>query len=355
MHPSSLVPVPDAIPVAWPWFQILLTATFVVHVLFMNAMFGGAAIVLVGAATGRGPGLAAAKHASAKVPLLVAFAVNAGVAPLLFLQVLYGHLVYTSSILMAGWWLSIIGILILAYYGAYLLSRRFDALGGARVVVAAFVALLLLVISFFFSNNMTLALTPDRWTAYFAHPDGSFLNLGEPTLWARWLHMVVGALAVGGLFVALVLDNHVRQGDCEAVATRDWALMIFAVASLAEMLVGLWWLMALPRPVMMRFMGGSPSASALLMLGVAAGTAAVVVAFLKRVRLAVALLVATVLVMALMREVVRFAYLDGVFHPRELAVTPQISPLILFLAVFVVGAGCVIFMLKLAARAGREG
>jgi hypothetical protein len=76
--------------------------------------------------------------------------------------------------------------------------------------------------------------------------------------------------------------------------------------------------------------------------------------FQKKVRPAAVLVVVTVVIMALMREVVRFGYLDGVFHPRELAVQPQISPLILFLAVFAVGIGCVAYMLKLAARAGKE-
>jgi len=64
--------------------------------------------------------------------------------------------------------------------------------------------------------------------------------------------------------------------------------------------------------------------------------------------------VLTVLVMALMREVVRFGYLDGVFHPGDLVVEPQISPLIFFLAMFAVGIGCVVYMLKLASRAGKE-
>jgi len=72
------------------------------------------------------------------------------------------------------------------------------------------------------------------------------------------------------------------------------------------------------------------------------------------VRPAVALTVVTVVIMALMREVVRFGYLDGVFHPRELAVAPQVSPMILFLVAFAIGIGCVAYMLKLAARAGKE-
>jgi hypothetical protein len=89
-------------------------------------------------------------------------------------------------------------------------------------------------------------------------------------------------------------------------------------------------------------------------VGIGLSLYAVVLGFLKKVRPAAILLVATVLVMAVLREIVRGGYLAGVFHPRDLAVDPEISPLILFLVVFVVGLGCVAYMLKLAARPGEE-
>ncbi len=58
------------------------------------------------------------------LPLVIAFAVNFGVAPLLFLQVLYGHFIYTSSILMGIFWISIIPALIIALLRS--LSLRFS-------------------------------------------------------------------------------------------------------------------------------------------------------------------------------------------------------------------------------------
>jgi len=351
MAPDALIPRPDTLQVGWGWFQILLTVTFVLHILFMNALFGGAVVTLLGGLR-RGAAADAARDTSRKVPTLVALTVNAGVAPLLFMQVLYGHLFYTSSIVMAGWWFAIIPLLIIGYYAAYNVALRYDA--SLRPAAAALVVLALGFIGFMFVNNNTMAMVPAQWTAWFAHRDGSVLNLSEPTLWPRYLHMMIGAVAVGGLFVALVHDRKVRAGDKRAAAARDWALPFFTHGSLAQMAVGLWWLMALPDPVMKQFMGGSPVASILLVAGIGLGVWAVVLGFQKKVTLAVVAVVLTVLVMALMREVVRFGYLDGVFHPGDLVVEQQISPLILFLAVFAVGIGCVVYMLKLAARAGKE-
>jgi len=349
---SLLIPQPDALQVSWGWFQVLLTVTFTAHILLMNAMFGGAVVVLLGAWRRGGPGAPVARDTAGRVPTLVALTVNAGVAPLLFLQVLYGHLFYTSSILMARWWLAIIPVLIVGYYAAYGVHYRYDT--SLRPVWSLLSVGLLLYVSFMFANNNTLALTPGRWTAGFEDPSGTWLNLGEPTLWPRWLHMMVGAVAVGGLFAALIQDGRVRQGITKALPARDWALRFFTHGSLIQMLIGLWWLMALREDVMRRFMGGSLIGSGLLIAGIAAGVWAVVLGFQKKVRSAAGWLVVTVAIMALMREVVRFAYLDGVFHPGQLAVVTQVSPLILFLATFAAGIGCVVYMLKLAARAGKE-
>lgn len=108
---NPLVPSPDTIPVLWGYFQFLPMLTFALHLHLMNA--------------------------------LVAFTVNFGVAPLLFVQVLYGHLFYASSILMAVFWLAVIPLLIAAYYAAYLYGFRFGVLGraGAAAIGGLFVAL----------------------------------------------------------------------------------------------------------------------------------------------------------------------------------------------------------------------
>ena len=45
--------------------------------------------------------------------------VNLGIPPLLFLQTLFGQFLYSSSILMAVFWLSVVPVLIVAYYAAY--------------------------------------------------------------------------------------------------------------------------------------------------------------------------------------------------------------------------------------------
>ncbi len=358
MQPVDLIPTPDAIPVGWGWFQVLLTVTFVLHLVFMNLMLGGTIIALVNSLKGGAGNLAIARDASKKLPFSVALAVNAGVAPLLFLQVLYGHFVYTSSILMAVSWLSIIGLLILAYYGMYLFNFKFDSWGQGRNLLAAAAALIMLYIGFVFTNNWTLAVTPAKWGAYFSNPGGTIWNLGEPTLWPRYLHMVLGALAVGGLGLAAFGQFRASRG-VDAAGQIDQGMNWFKWSTLVQMGIGVWWLIALREDAMKLFMGGNVVATASFGAGFLLAIVSLLLGFLKKVWPTVWSTVATLLAMAVMREYVRFGYVREYFTPDQLKVETQYSSLILFLATFVIGIGCVWYMLKLAAdcsgNAGKEG
>ena len=125
MNPAQFIPTPDTLPVTWPWFKALLIPCFMVHLLFMNALLGTAVLGWVHVLAPRGRETAGT--ISRKLPFYAAFTINFGVAALLFMQVLYGHLFYTSSILMAVWWLSALALLAAAYGAAYWIEFRFDS------------------------------------------------------------------------------------------------------------------------------------------------------------------------------------------------------------------------------------
>ena len=82
MNPASLIPLAEPVPIHWAWFDVLLIVTFTVHILFMNALIGSAAIGLWRALRGDGT---VARDVGQKLPPLLALTINMGVAPLLFL------------------------------------------------------------------------------------------------------------------------------------------------------------------------------------------------------------------------------------------------------------------------------
>ncbi|MGC9519978.1 MAG: hypothetical protein ACP5FP_10035 [Desulfuromonadaceae bacterium] len=351
---AALIPTPDAIPVPWGWFYVLLMLTFLLHLLVMNAMLGGGIITLISSIRGGDQNILLSKEFSYKWPYTIAFAVNLGVAPLLFIQVLYGHFIYSSSILMASWWLSIIVILIVAYYGAYIYDFKFDSLGGLRICLAAFSVVLLLIVAFLFTNNMTLMLQPERWSAYFTDAGGGFLNTADPTLIPRYLHFVVGAVAVAGLYLALIGHFGFVKSQADPQALIERGMSYFTMATAIQILFGFWFLIALPKHVMLQFMGGSMYGTTLLMLGLVLAGAVLFMGYKRQVLKTCGAVLLLLVIMVLMRDLVRTTYLAPYFTLSDLQVQAEYSPLIFFLVVFVAGLALVGYMLKMALDCGKE-
>ncbi len=342
----TLIPSPDVLQVHWVWFQGLLNLTFVLHLLMMNLMLGGILISFTNQLRGSTSGLD--RFVVGKLPFTIAFTVNFGVAPLLFLQVIYGHFIYTSSVLMAWPWLSVIALLIVGYYGVYLHTMKWDGLGTARGFVSGTVACCFLLIAFIFVNNMTMMLVPETWQRYFDEPRGLLLNLGEASLLPRYLHFVLSSTAVAGLGLALYGDWQVRRGNEEKRAVRRSGLHWFIASTFAQIGVGLWFFNALPSHV--RTFSGSGAAwlfTLFLSLGILATLASVVSALARRVRLTALLALATIVLMVGVREIVRIQYLAPFFSPTDLQVVPQYSPLLLFLLFFVGGIALIWYMIRL--------
>lgn len=342
MNPATLIPALEPIPVHWAWIDVLLIATFTAHILFMNATLGSAAVALVQALRGD-TGLA--RDVGMKLPPLIALTINFGVAPLLFLQTNYGHLDYVSSVLMGGWWLSVIAALMLAYFGFYFFKFRFESLGASRNLLLFLTIAALVFVGFMFSNNMTLMLVPDLWGEYFTNHMGSFLNFGDPTLYPRFLHFMAATLALGGLFTALLgehkgNDHHVRVG-------MKW----FTSATLVNLGIGLWFLFALPSRVQQAFLGGSIPATASLVASLIGAGLLLSAGFQGKVRSAAVWTSLTVLFMAITRHWVRTLSIEPWFGIESMPVTGQYGPFYLFLISLVIGGGLMWYMVRLFFKA----
>lgn len=343
---NALIPAPDAIPVAWGWFQGFLMLMFPLHLLLMNAMLGTTAISLYARAKGGETDIRLAHELAKTLPFLIAFTINLGVAALLFIQVLFGHFLYTSSVLMAVFWLSVPFVLIIAYYAAYLYDFRFSSLGRGGAFPIALALAIFLTIAFFFSNNMTLMLEPKQWTAYFRNPGGTILNTGTAVIWPRYLHLVTGALAVGGLFVACFGRIKERRDPQLGARAVELGMSLFTTLTLVQIVVGFWFLVTLPRPVMSMFMGGNATATTLFVIGLLLAVTVLGAGFRKNAILSASLAVPLVFVMAFIRDVVRSGYLKPFFTPDMLRVVPQYSPLLMFILTLIGGIATIFWMLR---------
>ena len=338
---AELLPQTDALQVHWLVFEILLVVTFLLHLLLMNVMLGGSIF-----AAFMGWKYRHEPEETHELPITIALTVNFGVPPLLFVQVLFGHLFYSSSVLMGAFWLSVIPILIVAYYGAYLaVHHRKTQISALWSTISA---VLLLVIAFFFVNNMTFMLDPGKWSAYFANQGGVLLNLAEPTLIPRYLHFVVGALAVTGLGWAVWSWYREKRGGPAAKPGVAWGLRMFWICTAVQVAIGLLWIITLPEAVMKLFMGGNLFATVLFLAGFLLAIGLIIMAVKGRLWATAGSLVLTMLVMILMRDIVRGGYLSGIFTEGDLVVKLSISPLVLFLVSFIVGLVVIGWMVRTA-------
>ncbi len=345
MDPATLIPTPDALPVAWGWFQLFLLLTFFAHIVLMNAMFGTAFIAFVSHLRGD-PSSACTETVSQTLPFLIALAVNFGVAPLLFVQVLYGHFLYTSSILIAVFWLSVVGLLMVAYALAYAYKTRYAQLHGGRLLIVGSITLLLLVIAFFFTNNLSLMQTPANWVHAVGQVHGLLLHLGDPMLLPRYCHFMVSAVAVGGLAIALFFRWKHRNGGHAATPWVATGCRWFGHATLLNFAIGLWFLSALPPGVLT-----TSNTTGLFLLttlggGVALALPAVFFGLTARVLPALFCILGSLALMLLARSLLRTALLAPWFSVSQLPVSPSYPPLYVFLCFLVAGLALIAWMLR---------
>ena len=338
---QPIIPSADTIPVAWGWFQFLLLLTFPLHLLAMNAMVGGLAIGVVQHFRGGDSRRRLAHRIAIILPLVIAFTVNFGVAPLLFLQVLYGHFVYTSSILMGLFWIAVVPILIIAYYGAYLYDFKFKGLGAAGKWLALAVLLLLFCIGYFFSNNMLLMSLPERFSEYFQHRDGSLLVSGQSEFLPRYLHMMTGALAVGGLFVALLGRFRAQAAPELAAHASAVGMKTFFFMTIVNVGVGTWYLTSLPKQQMLLFMGRDLAATICFIVALLLVIGVLVSSFRQQLMTTLIGTVVLVYLMSFLRSWLRTDMLADYFNLSQLQVAPQYSSMFLFLICLAGGVVCV--------------
>jgi len=364
MNPAipQLDPMPLPGPVWLLWGLLLLT--FVIHLLPMNFVLGGSLMAAV--ARWRARGRTASHEArladwfAHAMPVVIAATVSPGVAALLFLQVLYGRLFFASSIVMGWFWLAVVLLVILAYYSAYLLAFKAARPAAWQGPLAWTMWALFLAVGFIYTNNMTLMLRPAEIAArYQADARGLQLNLNDLTVVPRFLHMLVGAVALSGLVVTILgVVRRRREPEFGAWATSYGALW-FLVATGLNVIAGLAWFGTLPRETMQRFMGGDAFVTGVFGAGIIAGLAAmglmVLTAMSKRpagpAAGGVAATLVTIVLMVLNRNHVRQASLDAAGFAPAQWIAPQWGPIAIFAVLLVMAIACVVWMVAQLAAA----
>jgi len=211
-------PVADPIPLPAPvWlFKLLSLLTLGLHFAAVMMLVGSLILVIILNAVGRSKKDLDRVHASytlaKRLPVIMTYVVNLGVPPLLFVQVLYGRQIYSSSVLIGASWISVIFLLMASYAAIYAavgaIEKRKSAVGWAALAL-----FIVMGIGQIYSMNMTLMLRPEAWREmYLANPSGLPTKMADPTMMPRWMFVMAGGPFFGGLWAAL-LSNMVYLSD----------------------------------------------------------------------------------------------------------------------------------------------
>jgi hypothetical protein len=234
---------------------------------------------------------------------------------------------------------------------------RFETLSEvSRKVCLGSAVLLFLTVGFILSNNMTLMLNPGSWFSYFNRPDGFLLNLKDAVLLPRYLHFMTASVAVGGLFIAIVWTLKKKKGttgNTRANADENIrrGMRWFTGATLAQILVGFWFQMSLPKTVMHLFLGGSALHTTVFIIALGIVIQTVYYGFRSLVWPATASASLLIAVMILMRDLVRTAYLQPYFDIKTLTVVQESGPMIMFFMALALVSATIIYVLRLALAA----
>ncbi|MCP4569747.1 MAG: hypothetical protein GY841_19375, partial [FCB group bacterium] len=304
-------------------FHLLQWLTFTLHLTAMNLLFGGLLLFAFGKTN---PLRIQLYESLTKVlPVAMAATITLGVAPLLFLQVLYGELFYSASII-SGWnWFLIIPVVIVVYYSLYLVAMNKAMSEGVKQMLLYLVLAGLVYISYTFTMISDLVEKPALWARlYEASPAGTALNPSHTETFFRWAHIITGATAVAGIIVQLFALFNKKVTDSRRLLIFGGRVFLMSITTAA--VLAIIYLFVIDRQLLNRFLL-SPGLHAIL----GAIVINIVIAVLvyrsinskspKRLVIGSSVLVFVgVFCMVIGRHFLRLEYLQGRFDPASLSV-----------------------------------
>jgi hypothetical protein len=315
---------------------VLHLLTLTLHFLAMNFLVGGIIAVLWGKFANRWDHPVVQKFVTL-FPTALAATVTLGVAPLLFLQLVFHRQAYAASIVSAWFWLGIIGAVIVAYYLLYAAAMSQMKGKGRRPAYLSVALLCLIYVSFVYSSIFSMAERPALYAKlYAADQSGLVLNPEIGDYLFRWLHMIFGAITVGGFFVGMLG----KDNDEAFKVGRGFFLWGMVVTSV----FGLGYLLTLgdALPKLMH----TPAIYALT-FGVLLAAGSLHFFFTKKFLPAFLMVFVSLLGMVITRHYVRLLNLADSFDPGAIPIKTQWSIFMVFLLFFVIAIGVVWYMVRL--------
>ncbi len=361
---TTLQPLPAPV-----WFVLFFKILgFILHMLLMNLWLVGLPLALFLHWRGSENARLWGSRLILQMPIYITFGVNFGIVPLLFIQLLYPSAFYSATILMAWHWISVIILLIPAYYGIYLyvygMKKDPMRVAGWRRAAGWCASLFFLAIGFLFMNAATLTAQPELWNDIWLSRSVSGASVGigsasrEPALFPRWGMMF--ALGFGTVAVWTLVDRNLfKRRNTEAYIA--WSARFARICALlgTALFIGC----ALPYvnfvnngaslngaelPEIVNLWIAGPVLTLATIMFLAQKTSAIT-------GLAVLLTqIASLTIYACARQWIQVLQLNDFLPLSQFTVRTDLGPMLLFLGSFIVGVIFLLWMIIVAVRCCRQ-
>lgn len=233
-------------------FQFLMVLTFTFHIIFINFTVGASCLAVYGYLKSDAKWKRLSKTMIRATAANVSLAIVFGVAPLLFVQVVYDAFWYTSNMLSASWAMGFVGIVILAYSSTYVAYLRNHSRNPRSFTIFSGSALLLFLLAGFIMHVLNYqSLQPDKWISWYIHSgviDTTGTALHDFQI-SRFLHFIVPAFIMTGLLLMLYAWYFKDRQDMDKQYLQ-WSARIGVnlsfYAIMVQVVIGFWWLFSLP-------------------------------------------------------------------------------------------------------------
>lgn len=357
---TALIPALDAAPIPGPaWiFHFLLVLTFFLHILFMNLTLGGTFLAAVAQVFSGGK---EGDHRSILAARLmgvnnygISLTITTGVAPLLFVQVLYHQYFYPATILLGWIWFAFLVLLMIGYYSAYAYKfRGTPATGSGGTIWLVISAIMFLLIAMVHVAVNLMHSQPGKWVGYSTQP---LSVLADPVFFPRLLHFLFASIGFSALLMCWWAVRQAGQGrNVEvntSIAAYSWRWVLWT--TVFQILDGFLLLMVLPSEVIKGIMRGGASTLVPLSLAVVLGLGLLML--FSRVKdptenagtisTTLAIFGLVMVLMSITRQQVRDLYLAEIQSHFVMKSLPQWGTLVLFLVLLVAGLLTVAWMVR---------
>lgn len=349
---------PMGIPFFPGVFQVLLVLIFAFHIMFVNFALGTSFLSAYGWLRKEGHWKRLSRSMVRATTANLSMAILLGIAPLLFVQVIYDPFWYASNMLSAAWAIGFVFILMLAYGLVYVFYLKRDSRGYGFAVFGITAVLLLVLAGAIMHALGYQFLQPDKWADWYVQ--GNAARTSGVSLHSfqipRFLHFITPSFAMTGIFLMLYAwyfgKRDDRDGEYVQWVGKLGARMAFFF-SVLQAGIGIWWLLSLPSAF--RFY-----TNPFFFLGVGLSIALLMVLYVARnapARYAVgsmAIAVLAVVGMSSAREALRMGYLGRFgYSIFQYKLNLDFGSTALFLATFAMGGIIIGYLLFIGYKAGR--